>query len=63
MNFPYRFSENGQTQNFMKIRTVEAELPKWADGEVYKTDGQTHMKRLIVTFRNFAVKEHKTVVS
>jgi len=37
----------------MKIRPVGAEL--------FHTDGQTHMTKLIVTFRNFA-KAHKIVI-
>jgi hypothetical protein len=41
----------------MKIRTVEAELATWADGEVDRTDEEIHMTRLIVAFRNFAVKK------
>ena len=43
----------------MKIRIVEAALAVWADGEVDRTDGQTHMTKLIDAFRNFAAKKHK----
>jgi hypothetical protein len=37
---------------FMKIRPVGAEL--------FRADGQTEMARLIVTFRNFCKRAHKT---
>jgi len=36
----------------MKIRTTGADLVMWADGEVDRTDGQTHMTKLRVAFRN-----------
>jgi len=48
----------------MKIRTMGADLVMWADGEVDRTDGQTHVMWLIVAFRNFAGRKRiKTVDS
>jgi hypothetical protein len=45
-----RVSKNNQISNFMKIHPVEAELFH-ADR---RTDGWTYMRKLKVTFRNFA---------
>jgi hypothetical protein len=54
-NFQDRFSTNSQISNFMKIRPVGAELFH-ADG---RTDSQTNMTKLTVTFRNFASSPNK----
>ena len=44
-NFFDRFSKNTRISNFMKIRS--------AGGELFQSDGQTDMKKLTVTFRDF----------
>jgi hypothetical protein len=51
-----RLLKNIQISNFMKIRSVGAEL--FHTGK--KTDGRTDITKLIVTFRNFA-KAHKNM--
>jgi hypothetical protein len=54
MNFQDKFFKNTQISNFMKIRPVGAELfhaDRQTDG---RTEGQTDMTKLTVTFRNFA---------
>ena len=45
------FEKNTSILNFVKIRTVGAEL-FGADGE---TDGQTDMTKLVVTLRSFLI--------
>ena len=47
--FSTGFRKNTQISNFMKIRSVEAELFH-ADGRTY---GRRDMTKLIVAFRNF----------
>jgi len=44
--FAADFRKNDEISNFMRIRTVGAEL--------LHTDGQTDMTKLIIAFRNFA---------
>ena len=51
LNFVDKFSKNTQMSNFMKIRSVWAELSMWTDGQ---TDRQTYVTKLIIPFRNFA---------
>jgi len=46
LNFLDRFSKHTQISNLMKILIVGAEL--------FHADRQTDMKKLLVTFRNFA---------
>jgi hypothetical protein len=45
-NFLDRFSKNTQISNFMEIRLVETEL--------FHTDGQINITKLMFAFRNFA---------
>jgi len=47
-----RFSKNSQKSNFMKIRSIGAEL--------FHADGQTIMTKLTFAFRNFANVPTKT---
>jgi len=54
-NFLGSVSKNTQTQNFMKIHPVGAEL-FFADR---RNDERTDMTKLIVTFRNFANAPNK----
>jgi hypothetical protein len=54
LSFVDRFSKNAQMSNFMKIRSMGAELfhLNWRnDG---RTDGEKDMTKLIVAFRSFA---------
>jgi competence transcription factor ComK len=47
------FSKNTQISNFTKIRPVGAEL--------FYADGQKHMMKLTVAFRNFANAPNKNI--
>ena len=54
LEFPPLFSKNIQILNFMKVHPVGAELFHEARQTDRHTDGETHVKKLIVAFRNFA---------
>jgi hypothetical protein len=53
LNFLNIFSKNSQISNFMKLRSMRAEL--------FHADGQTDMTKLTVAFRNFvnALRKNK----
>jgi hypothetical protein len=58
-----RFSKNAKITNFMSTRPVGAELfcaEGRTDGQTDShTEGQTHMTKLIVAFRNFVERALK----